>query len=284
MPNPTARVFFHRGQVRPRATRIVLRLLLLACALVPGAQAQDEATEFKKRAAELAEQRLGGAEPNRALQDGALAILDGMVCRGLSAPGEISLEALNARLSSLVVQDPPLGESYQVLLLAPPRLFVLVANLGLAGPSAVRFYSRDAPHAAAKKGESAPCRLVGQIDQFTHSDFFDESLELVPLAASSAADEADAVFITISGRTDELRTGAFMAWRFHQGGLEKLWASEILQDSSYEITPGAFQVTFCADPDELHPRVCHRMVRERYRWESGAWSRIEQVDVPVKKP
>ncbi len=263
--------------------RIFWRVLVLLCVLAPGALAQDEVAEFKKRAAQLAGQRLGGADADRSVQDAALAILDATICRGLTSPGAVSLDTINARLAALVTQDPAVGEDYRVLALAAPRLYALVANLSLAGPAALRLYARDEPGAGAKREQLAGCRLVGRIDRFTQPDFFDENLDLVPIPAVSAA-EADAVFVTVSGRSDELRTGAFVAWRFHQEKLEVLWASDILQDSSYEAAPGAFRVTFCSEPDELRPRVCRRMVREQYAWENGAWSRTEQADVPVRKP
>jgi hypothetical protein len=249
--------------------------------MVPAAHAQDDAAEFKKHAAQLAGQRLGGADADRSVQDAALAILDRTVCRAIAAPGGLSLDAVNTRLAELVTQDPPLGESYRVVPLIEPRLYALVVNLSLAGPAAVRLYARDMPE-GGPAGQAARCRLVGQVDRFTQPDFFDESLELVPIPADSAG--GDAVFVTVSGRTDELRTGAFVAWRFHQDRLEMLWASDLLQDSSYETLPGAFRVTFCAEPDEVRPRVCRRMVRERYAWQGGGWSRTEQTDVPLRKP
>lgn len=244
--------------------------------------AQNDVIEFKRRAAQLAGQRLSGGDADRAAQDAALAILDGVVCRELMSPAG-SLDATNARLVAMVTQDPAVGEDYHVLALAEPRLYALVANLSLAGPAALRLYVRDEPGEAAKKAARAGCRLVAKIDRFTQPDFFDENLELVPVSAVSAP-EADAVFVTVSGRSDELRTGAFAAWRFHGGQLDKLWESDLLQNSSYEATPGGFRVTFCSEPDEQRLRVCRRMVRERYAWENGAWSRTERTDVPVTKP
>lgn len=263
--------------------QILWRILLLLCVLAPGAFAQDQVAEFKKRAALLAGQRLGGGDADRSVQDAAVAFLDAAVCRSLASPGGVFLDNVNARLAELVTQDPPLGESYRVVSLAESRVYALVANLSLAGPAALRLYVREAPEAGAKPEAQAGCRLVAHIDRFTQPDFFDENLELVPIWAASAG-EADAVFVTVSGRSDELRTGAFAAWRFHGGRLEKLWESELLQNSSYEAASGAFLVTFCSEPDEQRPRICRRMVRERHAWEGGAWSRIEQADVPVRKP
>ena len=263
--------------------RILKRVLILLCVLATPTVAQDDVAEFKKRAAQLAGQRLGGGDADRSVQDAALRILDARVCRELAAPGSVSLDAINGRLAELVTQDPPLGESYRVVSVAAPRLYVLVANLSLAGPAALRLYARDEPTTPGKKEQTATCRLVAQIDRFTQPDFFDENLDVVPVSAVTAA-EAEAVFVTVSGRTDELRTGAFAAWRFHQGRLEMLWASDILQDSSYEAAPDGFHLTFCSEPDEVRPRVCRRVVRERYAWQSGAWSRTEQTDVPIRKP
>jgi hypothetical protein len=263
--------------------QIFWHILLLLCALAPGAPAQDQVTEFKKRAALLAGQRLGGGDADRSVQDAAVAFLDATVCRSLAKPGRVSLDEVNARLAELVTQDPPLGESYRVVALAESRLYALVANLGLAGPAALRLYMREEPAAGARPPVQAGCRLVAQVDRFNQPDFFDENLELVPVWAAPAG-EAGAVFVTVSGRSDELRTGAFEAWRFHGARLEKLWESELLQNSSYEAASGVFLVTFCSEPDEQRPRICRRMVRERYAWQGGSWSRTEQADVPVRKP
>ena len=103
-----------------------------------------------------------------------------------------------------------------------------------------------------------------------------------PLSETSAL--PDAVFVTVSGRTDSLRTGAFMAWRFHQGRLDILWSSEILQQSSYEAGPNQFQVVYCAEPDDDRPRICRRMIRVRFAWQESRWQSVEQADVPVSKP
>lgn len=274
--------------MRGTQTRSLLRsnswpILILLCGLAAGTPAQEQAAEFKKRVALLAGQRLGGSDADRSVQDAAVAFLDATVCGNLAKPGRVSLDEADARLAELIAQDPPLGESYRVVALAESRLYALVANLGLAGPAALRLYEREESTAGAPQQAQAGCRVVAQVDRFSQPDFFDENLELVPVWAAPAG-ESDAVFVTVSGRSDELRTGAFTAWRFHGSRLDKLWESELLQNSSYEAASGAFLVTFCSEPDEQRPRVCRRMVHERYVWQGGAWSRTEQADVPIRKP
>lgn len=249
-------------------------------------QGKQEAAEFKRRVAQLAEKRLAGGDTARDLQDQALAMLDAIVCQTLAQPGDAALDTLNARLGSLVAMEPALGEGYRVAALVPQRIYALTANLGFAGPAAVRIYARSAPQQTAGKKEPPACKLAAQIDSFAYPDFFDESVELVPVtpARAEASGPADAVFVTVSGRTDSLRTGAFMAWRFHDGRLDLLWSSEILQQSSYEVGPNQFQLIYCADPDEDRPRVCRRMTRVRFAWQDGRWQSVEQADLPASKP
>ena len=94
----------------------------------------------------------------------------------------------------------------------------MVVNFGLGGPAAVRIY-------AATAGRFA---LAAKIDHFSQKDFFDSDIELVPVS------EGEPVFVTVSGRTDDLSTGIFSAWRFDGHDLVSLWTSDLLQQSNYE--------------------------------------------------
>ena len=232
------------------------------------AQAPKPESEFARLAAQLGQQRLGGGEESEKLQEQALAILDGMALQTLNAPGDPNLEALNQRLAVLVTQQPPVGENYGVVRLdGNPAAYALVANFGLGGPSAVRLY----------RGLVGRYVLAARIDRFTQKDFFDEYLELVRIAAPVT------LFITVTGRTDELQTGAFVLWRFDGDRVKALWASDILPQSSYEYRADGFRLTYCAETDEDNPRVCRRMTRDRYVWDGAAWKRVEQANLPVPK-
>jgi hypothetical protein len=246
----------------------VLLVALLACAAA--ARSQDSAAAFKRLAAQLVENRLNGEDSKESVQEEALGILDRIALAALNSPAP-DLAALNERLARLVTQAPAVGESYAVVPLGTgPRAYALVANFGLSGPSAVRLYA----------GPAGGLRRIARIDRFRQEDFFDEYMELVPLAG------ADAVFVTVTGRTDELETGAFAAWHLDGERLKLLWSTEILQQSSYEAGPAeaGFRVTFCAETDEDRPRVCRQMVRERYVWSSGEWKRAERQALPAAKP
>jgi hypothetical protein len=261
-------------------------LLMLGVVVADGsvvaarAQTPQEAAEFRSLATQMAQSRLRGADEPEVPQQRALGILDRLICAHLSAGGDV--QSLNDRLSRVVPQQPALGESYRVVELQPGRVYALLANFSLSGPAAVRIYA-----ARTKGGEGAArvFEMAARIDRFTVRDFFDESVQLVPLASARGADAsaAEAVFVTISGRTDDLQTGAFAAWRFAGDRLEPLWTSDLLSRSSYETANGEFRVTYCADPDEERPRVCGRMVRDRFAWRGG-WQRLEQSDVPLSRP
>jgi len=233
-------------------------------------QTQDQKPEFEfgRLAVRLAQQRLGSSEANEKLQERALGILDSLVLETLNVPGDANLEALNQRLAALVTQQPPVGEDYHVVRLGgTPPVYALVANFGLGGPSAVRLY----------RGVAGRYGLAARIDRFAQKDFFDEYLELVPIAGQVT------LFITVTGRTDELETGAFTLWRFDGDSVKAIWATDILQQSSYENRSDGFRLTYCAETDEDNPRVCRRMVRDRYVWDGSTWKRVEQTPVPVPK-
>ncbi len=259
------------------ATATVALLLILASAGAPSAllpgdrqevQAQSPESEFSRLAAGLADQRQAGAEESEKLQERALAILDSMVLAALNAPGGPDLAALNQRLSALRAQPPMVGEDYRVVGLGgSPAGYALAANFGIGGPSAVRLYG----------GAAGRYALAARIDRFAQKDFFDEYLELVPVAAPVT------LFVTVSGRTDELQTGAFVAWQFDGERVRAVWSSDILQQSSYEAAADGFRVTYCAQTDEDKPRVCRRMTRDRFTWSRGSWTRVQQTSVPVPK-
>jgi hypothetical protein len=244
-----------------------------ACAGSPSPrELPQQPAEFSAIAERLAAQRLAGAEEDQALQDRALALLDAIALAGLNGPGEPALEVLNQHLAGLVTSQPGAGESFRVLKLAGrPPAYVLAANFGLAGPSAVRVYA------------GAPGRyvLAARIDRYAQRDFFDEYLELLCVAGPSAA--APSLFVTVTGRTDDLQTGSFAAWSFDGSRLRAVWSSDLLQQSSYEAGTDGFRVTYCAETDEDNPRLCRRMTRDRYVWNATDWKRVEQTPVPVPK-
>jgi hypothetical protein len=89
----------------------------------------------------------------------------------------------------------------------------------------------------------------------------------------------------VAGRTDDLATGMFTAWRFDGRRTVPLWSSDLLQQSSYETDGDGFHLTYCSEPDEDHPAVCRKMTRDVYRLQAGQWKRMETKDViPAKGP
>jgi hypothetical protein len=120
--------------------------------------------------------------------------------------------------------------------------------------------------------------LASKIDHFTQKDFFDSDVELVPVSDSAP------VFVTVSGRTDDLSTGLFSAWRVDGQRAVALWTSDLLQQSNYEADANGFRLTYCGQPDEDHPSQCLKMTRDVYRFQAGEWKRVESVDLPSVKP
>ncbi len=235
---------------------------------IAAGEGQTPEPEFTRLAAQLAQQRLGGTEESENLQEKALALLDGIVLRTLNSQSEPNLDALNQRLAALVAQQPPVGEDYRVVRLGgSPARYAVVANFSLGGPSAVRVY-------AAARGRYA---LAAQIDRFAQKDFFDEYLELIPVTAPVI------LFVTVTGRTDDLQTGAYTAWRFDSERIQAVWSSDMLQQSSYESRADGFRLTYCAETDEVNPRLCRRMARDRYVWDGTAWKRVEREAFAVPK-
>lgn len=263
----------------PAQHRAVL-LGLIALLAAPNCLAQkpsappDEsrAVEFKKLAAQVVEQRRNGAEESEELQQKALKLLDALVLEQLNRTGPLDLAATNQGLATTLARPGAVGESYELVRVgARPSgevFYALVANFSLSGPSAIRYYtpSPEGFHFAA------------HIDHWEFPDYFDEYVELVPIAA------ADILFVTVNGRTDERRTGAFAAWRFADGHFTAVWTTDILEQSSYENLADGFRLTYCSQDDEANPRACKRIMRQRFQWDGFAWRRVEQLESDVPKP
>ncbi len=244
----------------PGGCSVILAVASLWGANSLTAQAQNPTEEFQRVAAQLSDRRLAGTEEDEGLQNRALAWLDRAVLEALNAaPPEVPA-AINQRLAELVAPDTRLGESYRLFPLGP-HAFLLSVNFGFAGPSAVRVYARP-------RLPEQGFQLAARIDRFTQQDYFDEFLEVVPLS------QEEGVFVTVTGRTDELKTGGFMAWRFASGRLVRLWSTDLLERSSYEVTSSEFRLSFCAEAEEDDPLRCARMLRERYTWRGG-WRLLE---------
>lgn len=233
------------------------------------AQSGDATVEFKRLAEELSAARLAGAEESEAQMEKALAYLDSVAISVLKDPSGPSLHEANMRLAGLVSHTPPVGQNYRLVILGgAPAAYAMVINFGLGGPAAVRIYAGANGHYA----------LRATIDHLIQKDFFDSDLELVPVSNS------EPVFVTISGRTDDLSTGLFTAWMFDGNRVVALWNSDLLQQSSYEADENGFHVAYCSQADEDHPSQCLKMSRDLYRFQAGEWKRIETADIPAAKP
>lgn len=253
-----------------RIAAMLIFLALLSAARGMRAQSAPEgAAEFKAAAAMLSNARLNGDPETEARQEKALAYLDTIAVSILNGSPAPDLDAANQRLAALVSRTPSVGENYRLMKVggAPP-VFALAVNFGLGGPAAVRIYAPAAGHYG----------LAARIDHFTQKDFYDSDVELVPVSLS------DQVFVTIGGRTDDLSTGMFSAWRFDGHRAVPLWNSDLLQQSDYAADAGGFHITYCGQPDENRPSVCLKMVRDLYRFQIGEWKRAETVELPPAKP
>lgn len=228
--------------------------------------------DFRKLAAELATRRLAGAEEQEKPQEQALAILDAAVIKALADSPDAA--PAHATLRAFLAAEPRLGESYGLMQISGGTrpVFALAASFSQAGPSAVRIY-------APAPGSAAGYRLAGRIDRFTFGEFFDEFMEVVPVHAGAA------VFVTVTGRTDERKTGMFAAWRFDGSRVVSLAWDDVLEQSSYEVKGSEFRVQYCAEPDEERPRVCRKTLLDRYGW-SGLWVRLsrDEVSTPPRTP
>ncbi len=260
--------------MRPRNLAARSAVLLAGCILAASTalpvhlQQQAPQAEFQRLASQIAAARLaGGAEDAQAFER-ALSLLDLQVLNGLRASPGPDLPAINRSLAALIAENGPVSQSFLLgRLEGTMPVYVLVANFGLAGPSAIRIYS---------SGE-AGFSLAARIDRLTQKNFFDEYLALVPVAAS------DPVFVTVTGRTDELQTGSFAAWRIRGQSVELLWSADLLQQSEYEVSADGFRLTYCAEPEDGNLQQCRRMTRDRFLWEAGSWKRVQQTPVAVPK-
>ena len=261
---------------RPYLSRFIkcvnITLVLVTSSLISlRSQANnDPAAEFKKLAAQLSTARLDGAAETEASQEAALGILDKLTVAALNSPSPPDLDAVNRRMADLTSHVPPVGENYRLARLGGnSSAYALVVNFGLSGPAAVRIYSNSSGHYA----------LAARIDHFAQKDFFDSDIEFISMSAT------DPVFVIVAGRTDDLATGMFTAWRFDGRHAVPLWTSDLLQQSSYEADGDTFRLIYCSEPDEDHPAVCRKMTRDIYRVQAGEWKRIESKDViPAKVP
>jgi len=263
----------NRCATRPAIARLATFAAIVMFGVTPAAKSAqsgaDAVPEFKRAAAELSSARLGGGEENQSQMEKALLYLDAAVLPMLNGSAEPSLEAANHSLAGLVSHNPPVGEDYRLVKLGGnPAVYALLVNFGQGGPAAVRIYAGSPGHYA----------LGAKIDHFTQKDFFDSDVELV------SASKSDPVFVTISGRTDDLSTGLFSAWRFDGHGVAALWSSDLIQQSSYEADPDGFRIAYCSKVDDDRPSECLKMSRDLYRFQGGEWKRLESTDLPPQKP
>jgi len=247
----------------------VFLLIPLIIAIRAKAQTSSDSTaEFKKLAAQLSTARLDGAAESAASEEMALGILDKLAIALLNGPASPDVDSANRRMADLVSHVPPIGENYRFVRLGGSSAsYALVVNFGLSGPAAVRIYSNS----------SGQYALAARIDHFVEKDFFDSDVELIPVSA------ADPVFVIVAGRTDDLATGMFTAWRFDGRRAVPLWSSDLLQQSSYEADGAGFHLTYCSEPDEDHPAVCRKMTRDVYGLQAGEWKRLETQDLGPAK-
>ena len=269
----------HRTRKRrrlPRAVTVaacIFPIAFIALAMSLHGQVKSNPTvEFKKLAAQLSAARLDNTEESAPLQEKALAVIDDLALSALNrssspnAPPD--LDAANQQLAELVSHVPSVGENYRLVHLGGAGAYAVVANFGLGGPAAVRIYSNAGGRFA----------LAAKIDRFEQKDFLDSDIELIPVSTT------ESVFVVVAGRTDDLSTGIFTAWRFDGTRAVSLWSSDLLQQSSYEADGDGFHITYCAEPDEDHPAICPKMTRDTYRMQSGGWKNVETKDLGASKP
>jgi hypothetical protein len=263
-----------------RADRTVISILVMSFGLVvivftpfatwlSAQSGGDPTAEFKRISEELSAARLGGGDENEAQMEKALAYLDSVAVSVLNISAEPNLDGANRGLAGLATHTPPVGENYRLVKLGgTPAVYAMAINFGLGGPAAVRIYAGSTGHYG----------LAARIDRFAQKDFLDSDLELVPVSNS------EPVFVTVSGRTDDLSTGAFSAWRFDGQRAVALWNSDLLQQSSYEADENGFHLAHCSQVDEDHPSQCLKMSRDLYRFQAGEWKRIETAELPPPTP
>jgi hypothetical protein len=272
-------IFSNYRKVLPAARAGMVRDVLLVGIVIFGAGpfaapmhaqiARDPTAEFKRISEELSAARLSGGVEDEAQMEKAFAYLDSIAVSVLNVPAEANLDGANRGLAGLVSRTPPVGENYRLVKLGgTPAAYAMVINFGLGGPAAVRIYAGAAGHYA----------LAAKIDHIVQKDFFDSDLELVTVSSS------EPVFVTVSGRTDDLSTGMFSAWQFDGHRVVALWNSDLLQQSSYEAEENGFRLAYCSEVDEDHPSQCLKMTRDLYRFQAGEWKRVETADLPPPKP
>jgi hypothetical protein len=270
-------IFSGAFEIPPRARFILAKLAIFFSFVIFSAfpfaarlcaqGGSDPAAEFKRASTQLSESRLAGGDENQAQMEKALAYLDSIAVSILNVPSNPDLEVANRQLAALASHTPPVGENYRLVKLGgTPATFAMAINFGLGGPAAVRIDACGAGHFA----------FADRIDHFVQKDFFDSDLELVPVSTT------EPVFVTISGRTDDLSTGLFSAWRFDGKRVSALWNSDLLQQSSYEADEAGFHLAYCSQVDDDRPSQCLKMSRDLYRYQVGEWKRIETADLPPK--
>ena len=246
----------------------------MACAPIltrarPLQTATEPAAEFKRISRDLSAARQGGGDESQSQMEKALAYLDSFALAILNGGANPDLDEANRKLAGLASETPAVGENYRLVELGgAPAPYALLVNFGLGGPAAVRIYASS----------GGPYALAAKVDRFSQKDFFDSDVELVPTSKS------EPVFVTISGRTDDLSTGMFSAWRLDGARLVALWNSELLQQSNYEDDDAGFHLVYCSQPDDDHPSDCLKMSRDLYRYQGGEWKRVETAELPVTKP
>ncbi|MGA7785612.1 MAG: hypothetical protein WB997_13300 [Candidatus Acidiferrales bacterium] len=231
--------------------------------------------DFASTVSALANTEPGDTAGIDKLEKKALGILDSLVISALAGNVSTDLDPLNAHLANLGSQERGFGESYRVVKLGgKPIVFALVGDFGLGAPSAIRLY--------AQQGSPAHVALAGEIDRLTQKDMLDDSLELLPVPLPETA--SDVIFVTVAGRTDELQTGVFAAWRFDGKQLTQLWTTDLISHSTFEISGGNLVLTYCHDPAEQDAKTCQGMVREKYAYTitDGQWKQVSTE--PVANP
>jgi hypothetical protein len=242
-----------------------------------GAQDAKTATDadFSSAVAAMANSDPNDATTIEKSEKKALAILDGLVLSTLNASPSPDLNSLNTRLESLGSHDHGFGEAYRVVRLGGKHsVFGLVADFGLGSPSAIRLY--------AEQGSPAHFALAGEIDRFTQKDLFDDSIDILTIPLPEQV--SDIVFVTVAGRTDQLKTGIFTAWRFDGKQLTQLWITDLVSHSTFELAGDNFILTYCHDPADQDSKVCQSMVREKYTYSvsDGKWRQVSTE--PVSNP
>jgi hypothetical protein len=253
---PTTAMHVHQGwfeRPEPQSSRVA--------AVFPSVE------EFGRAVADL--RAIAPEEP--AAREGmgrALRILDSVVIASLGGRGKDTLLLTNQRLSAYVSREPAAGESYRLYQVGK-EAYALAANFGSSGPSGVVVYARPDPQ--------AQLAVVGTIERFSQKDYFDDYLELVPV------DLQQAVFLTVTGRTDELQSGWFAAWQFDGKAVVEMWSSELLPHSSYEAVSRGIVINYCADSDEQDPSVCRAITREAHLWDGTSWQVTQDKKVAAPR-